>query len=108
MLRLVSLLDEALEVGETLLDLLAGEPEGVLYPEYILRAMPRKPPLREAEELTVRGVEGFFEKVVSRFGNGAKIDCPRQYLGRAVYVIVRRPGAVVKEGGHRRRARPQS
>ena len=28
--------------------------------------MPRKTPIRETEELTVRGVEGFFEKVVSR------------------------------------------
>jgi len=35
-------------------------------------------------------VEGFFEKTVTRFGTGAKIDCPRQFLGRSVYVIVRR------------------
>lgn len=49
--------------------------------------------VKESEELTVRGVEGFFEKVVSPFGNGAKIDCPRQYLGRAVYVVIRRSGA---------------
>jgi putative transposon-encoded protein len=66
--------------------------------------MPRKTPLREAEELTVRGVEGYYEKVVSRFGNGAKIDCPRQYLGRAVYVVIRRPGAAVTGEGRRRPA----
>ena len=65
----------------------------------------RKTPVKESEELTVRGVEGFFEKVVSRFGNGAKIDCPRQYLGRPVYVVVRRPGAVVGETAARREAR---
>lgn len=59
--------------------------------------------VKEAEELTLRGIEGFFEKVVSPFGNGAKIDCPRQYLGRAVYVVIRRPGAVVGETAARRR-----
>ena len=58
---------------------------------------------REAEELTVRGIEGFYEKVVTSFGNGAKIDCPRQYLGRAVYVVIRRPGAVTAERVSRRR-----
>ncbi len=59
--------------------------------------------VEEAEELTLRGIEGFFEKVVSPFGNGAKIDCPRQYLGRAVYVVIRRPGAVVGKTTARRR-----
>ncbi len=34
----------------------------------------RKTAVKESEELTARGVAGFFEKVVSRFGNGAKID----------------------------------
>jgi putative transposon-encoded protein len=53
----------------------------------------RKVPVEEATELTVRGVEGFFEKSVTKFGSGAKIDCPKQYLGRAVYVVIRRPGA---------------
>jgi putative transposon-encoded protein len=33
-------------------------------------------------------VERFFEKRVTRFGTGAKIDCPKEFLGRRVYVIV--------------------
>ncbi len=57
----------------------------------------------ERSRVEVDGVEGFFEKVVTRFGSGAKIDCPKQYLGRAVYVVIRRPGAQVAEGGARRR-----
>jgi putative transposon-encoded protein len=61
--------------------------------------------LSEVEELNVRGVEGFFEKVVTRFGNGAKIDCPRQYLGRAVYVVIRRPGARIGETATRQAPR---
>ena len=33
-------------------------------------------------------VSGFFQKTVTPFGNGAKIDCPKEYLGRTVYVLV--------------------
>lgn len=33
-------------------------------------------------------VELFFEDTVTKFGNGAKIGCPRKYIGRRVYVIV--------------------
>lgn len=51
----------------------------------------RKIRIEEATELTVRGVEGFFEKSVTKFGSGAKIDCPKQYLGRSVFVVVRKP-----------------
>jgi putative transposon-encoded protein len=35
-------------------------------------------------------VETIFEKTVTKFGSGAKIDCPLQYLGKKVYVIVRK------------------
>lgn len=33
-------------------------------------------------------VIGFFQKTVTRFGSGAKIDCPKEFLGRTVYVVV--------------------
>lgn len=51
----------------------------------------RKIRVVEATELKVQGVEGFFEKSVTKFGSGAKIDCPKQYLGRSVFVVVRKP-----------------
>lgn len=35
-------------------------------------------------------IESIFEKKVTKFGTGAKIDCPLQYLGRNVYVIIRK------------------
>ena len=31
-----------------------------------------------------------FEKIITKFGNGAKIDAPKELLGRKVYVIVRK------------------
>ncbi len=35
-------------------------------------------------------IETIFEKKVTRFGNGAKIDCPRDFLGKNVYVLIRK------------------
>jgi len=30
----------------------------------------------------------FYEKTVTPFGNGAKIDAPKDFLGRKVYVMI--------------------
>ncbi len=37
------------------------------------------------DEITV-----LFEKTVTKFGTGAKIDCPREFIGRKVYVLIRK------------------
>lgn len=31
---------------------------------------------------------GFIEKRVTKFGNGAKVDCPKKFLGKHVYIVV--------------------
>ena len=33
-------------------------------------------------------VLGFIEKRVTPFGTGAKVDCPREYLGKRVYLVI--------------------
>lgn len=33
-------------------------------------------------------VIGFLERHVTRFGNGAKVDCPKKFLGKRVYLVV--------------------
>lgn len=33
--------------------------------------------------------ETIIEKTVTRFGTGAKVDCPKEYIGRKVYLIIR-------------------
>jgi len=33
-------------------------------------------------------VECVIEKICTPFGNSAKIDCPKKYLGKRVYLIV--------------------
>lgn len=31
---------------------------------------------------------GFLRKKVTKFGTGAKVDCPKEYLGRTVYLVI--------------------
>jgi putative transposon-encoded protein len=50
--------------------------------------MKRKIDVTKATALRVTGIEGFFKKEVTKFGTGAKIDCPKEYLGKTVYVAV--------------------
>ena len=33
--------------------------------------------------------EILIEKKVTKFGTGAKVDCPKEYLGRRVYLLIR-------------------
>jgi len=34
--------------------------------------------------------EVIFEKTITKFGSGAKIDAPKEFLGRKVYVVIRK------------------
>ncbi len=38
--------------------------------------------------LKVENIEGFVVRKVTKFGNGAKVDCPKEYLGRTVYLVI--------------------
>jgi putative transposon-encoded protein len=33
-------------------------------------------------------VLGFLERRVTPFGNSAKVDCPKEYIGKRAYVVV--------------------
>lgn len=35
-------------------------------------------------------VDILFEKKVTKFGTGAKIDCPKDHIGKSVYVLIRK------------------
>ena len=34
-------------------------------------------------------IETVFEKTVTKFGSGAKIDCPKEHLGKKAYILIR-------------------
>jgi putative transposon-encoded protein len=38
--------------------------------------------------LKIEGIQGFFIRKVTKFGNSAKVDCPKEYLGRTVYLVI--------------------
>jgi putative transposon-encoded protein len=45
-------------------------------------------PLKIKRRLELEGIHGFLIRKVTKFGNSAKVDCPREYLGRTVYLVI--------------------
>lgn len=48
----------------------------------------KKVPIRQQNEITVKNISGYFEKTVTKFGTGGKIDAPKEHLGKKVIVLV--------------------
>lgn len=48
----------------------------------------RKIPTTVANEITVHDIQGYFEKKVTRFGTGAKVDISKEHLGKKVIILV--------------------
>ena len=44
--------------------------------------------IEQAVEIRINGVIGFIKRKVTKFGNGAKVDCPKEYLGKEVYLVI--------------------
>ena len=44
--------------------------------------------IKSQKELRIKNIAGFFKKIVNSYGTGAKIDCPKIYLGKEVYVVI--------------------
>jgi len=44
--------------------------------------------LNTKTELIVKNMEGFLRRKVKPFGTSARVDCPKEYLGREVYLII--------------------
>ena len=50
--------------------------------------MPSKVDFQPVTEIKVVGVVGFMKRQVTPYGTGAKVTCPKEYLGKTVYLIV--------------------
>ncbi len=48
----------------------------------------KKVELSKTTDLHITGIEGFLKRKVTKFGTGAKVNCPKEYLGRTVYLVV--------------------
>ena len=44
--------------------------------------------LTNSNELLIKNVKGYYEKTATKFGNGAKVDIPKEHLGKKVILIV--------------------
>ena len=52
--------------------------------------MARKIELKKGD-LNIRDkISRVFEKTITKFGTGAKIDAPKEFLGKKVYVMIRK------------------
>jgi putative transposon-encoded protein len=45
-------------------------------------------PITTTNELTIKNIVGFYQRTVSTFGNSAKVDCPKEHIGKTVYLVV--------------------
>ncbi len=39
-------------------------------------------------KISIENIEGFIKRKVTKFGTSAKVDCPKGYLGRDVYLVI--------------------
>jgi len=44
--------------------------------------------LKTKSELKIKNMLGFLKRKVTKFGTSAKVDCPKEYLGKTVYLII--------------------
>lgn len=44
--------------------------------------------LNPKTELKVKNIRGFLKRKVTPFGTSAKVDCPKEYLGKDVYLVI--------------------
>lgn len=45
-------------------------------------------PFNVATELKVNNICGFYKREVKPFGTSAKVDCPKEHLGKMVYLVI--------------------
>ena len=48
----------------------------------------RKIPFNPVNEFKVKNIRGYFERIVTKFGTGAKVDIPKKHLGKRVVILV--------------------
>jgi putative transposon-encoded protein len=53
-------------------------------------------------EIKVKNIDGFLKGKVTWYGTGAKVDCPKRYLGQDVYLVI-----LKKKDGKSNRRKPK-
>ncbi|MEK6949052.1 MAG: DUF2080 family transposase-associated protein [Nanoarchaeota archaeon] len=47
----------------------------------------RKVKIINKTRLVIEGIDGFVAREVTSFGTSAKVSCPKEFLGRKVYLV---------------------
>ncbi len=47
----------------------------------------KKVKLESKSKLILENIEGFVKREVTKFGNSAKVSCPKEYFGKKVYLV---------------------
>ena len=50
----------------------------------------RKVNIKVDNEITVRNIQAYMERTVAKFGSGAKADCPKEFLGKKAFLIIKK------------------
>lgn len=48
----------------------------------------KKVPVSVQTHFEVDGIYAVIVRKVTKFGNSAKVDCPKEFLGRKVYLVI--------------------
>lgn len=48
----------------------------------------KKIKLKSKTELKIKNIKGFLIRKVKPFGTSARVDCPKEYLGKTVYLVI--------------------
>lgn len=50
----------------------------------------RKVRIRDGNQITVKNIQAYMERTVTKFGSGAKVDCPKEFLGKSAFLIIKK------------------
>ena len=50
--------------------------------------MARKVRFETKTRLTVEGILGFMKRRVTPYGTGAKVTCPKEFMGKTAYLVI--------------------
>jgi putative transposon-encoded protein len=50
----------------------------------------RKVQVKDANQINVKSIQAYMERTVTKFGSGAKVDCPKEFLGKKAFLIIKK------------------
>lgn len=60
----------------------------IKYKRYLSDICMKKVPFISSNELTIKDIEGYYIRKVTAFGTSAKVDCPKEHLGKTVFLVI--------------------